>query len=231
MKIKTNTTFMNLPFTPEQFFGVFEQYNEAVWPAQVAIYIAAGTAFYLMLRPGKYSNKVVSGILALFWLWMGIVYQWSFFASINPAARVFGALFVLQGLIFVFEGLVRNSLAFSFSKNWRSAAGITLMLFGPIVYPILGHFLGHTYPSSPTFGLPCPTTIFTIGALLLVNRPLRYIAVIPLLWSAIGFSAAISLGVAEDVSLLIAGLIGMVAIMFKRAKVNKKTEAGVSGLV
>ncbi|RPJ64745.1 MAG: hypothetical protein EHM20_18060, partial [Alphaproteobacteria bacterium] len=73
MNIKTNTTFMNLPFTPEQFFGIFEQYNEAVWPAQVAIYIAAGTAFYLMLKPGKYSNKVVSGILALFWLWMGIV--------------------------------------------------------------------------------------------------------------------------------------------------------------
>ncbi len=204
---------MKLPFTPEQFFGVFEQYNEAVWPAQVAIYIAAAIAFYLMLKPGKYSNKVISGVLALFWLWMGVVYHWSFFSSINSAARLFGALFVLQGLIFIFEGIIRNNLAFSFSKDWRSAVGIVLILFGPIIYPIMGHFLGHTYPNSPTFGLPCPTTIFTIGALLLANRPPRYVAVIPLLWSAIGFLAAISLGVKEDVSLLIAGLIGMGAII------------------
>jgi hypothetical protein len=220
---------MSLPFTPEQFFGVFEQYNEAVWPAQVVIYIAAAIAFYLMFNPGRYSNKVISGVLALFWLWIGIVYHWSFFASINSAARIFGALFVIQGLIFIFEGIVRNNLVFSFSKDWRSTVGIGLMLFGPIVYPILGQLLGHTYPSTPTFGLPCPTTIFTIGALLLANRLPKYVAVIPLLWSALGFSAAISLGVGEDVSLLIAGLIGLVAIMFKRAKVNQKTDSRVPG--
>lgn len=97
------------------------------------------------------------------------------------------------------------------------------MLFGPIVYPIMGQFLGHNYPNTPTFGLPCPTTIFTIGALLLANRPPKYIAIIPLLWSAIGFSAAISLGVKEDVSLLISGLIGLNAIIIKHAKVTKKT--------
>ena len=216
---------MNLPYTPEQFFGVFEQYNEAVWPAQVVIYIAATVAFYLTLKPGKYSNKVISGILAFFWLWIAIVYHWSFFASINSAARIFGVLFVLQGLIFIFEGIVRNNLTFSFSNDWRSAVGIVLMLFGPIVYPIIGYFLDHIYPSTPTFGLPCPTTIFTIGALMLANRPPKYVAVIPLLWSVLGFSAAISLGVTEDVSLIISGLIGMSAIMFKRAKGVQKTDS------
>ncbi|WP_394339066.1 DUF6064 family protein [Methanosarcina sp. UBA289] len=30
------------------------------------------------------------------WLWMGIVYHWSFFASINPVAHIFGVLFVLR---------------------------------------------------------------------------------------------------------------------------------------
>lgn len=222
---------MQLPFTSEQFFGVFEQYNEAVWPAQVAIYIAAAVAFYLMLKPGKQSDKVISGILAFFWLWMGIVYHWLFFASINPAARLFGAFFVIQGLIFVFEGIVRNNLAFSFSRDWRSTAGVVLIFFGPVIYPVLGYFLGHTYPSSPTFGLPCPTTIFTIGALLLASRPPRYIAAIPLLWTAIGFLAAISLGVKEDTSLLVAGLIGIGAILFRREKVDQKTDAEVQGSV
>ena len=30
-----------LPFTREQFFTVFSDYNEAVWPAQAALYIVA----------------------------------------------------------------------------------------------------------------------------------------------------------------------------------------------
>lgn len=213
---------MELPFTQEQFFGVFEQYNEVVWPAQVAIYIAAAIAFYLIFKPDKYSNKIISGILALLWLWMGIVYHWSFFVAINPAARVFGVIFVLQGLIFTFEGIIRNNLAFSFRKDLRSTIGIVLMLFGPIIYPILGQFFGHTYPSTPTFGLPCPTIIFTIGALLLASRLPGYVAVIPLLWSALGFSAAISLGVKEDASLLIAGIIGLGAIIFKRTRATQK---------
>lgn len=101
---------MRLPFTSEQFFGVFEQYNETIWPVQVIIYVAAAVAFYLIFKPSKYSDKVISGILALFWLWMGIVYHWSFFASINPAARLFGALFVLEGLIFLFEGILLETI-------------------------------------------------------------------------------------------------------------------------
>lgn len=87
----------------------------------------------------------------------------------------------------------------------------------------MGQFLGHNYPSTSIFCLPCPITIFTIGAFLLANRPPKYVAVIPLLWSVIGFSASISLGVEEDVSLLIAGLIGMGAIIIKRVKVTQKT--------
>lgn len=123
---------MQLPFTPEQFFGVFEQYNEAVWPAQLVIYFGAIVAVYLILKPGKYSNKIISGILAVFWIWIGVIYHWTFFAKINPAAHLFGVLFVLQGIIFIFEGIIKNSLEFSFSKDWRSTIGIALILFGSI---------------------------------------------------------------------------------------------------
>jgi hypothetical protein len=82
------------------------------------------------------------------------------------------------------------------------------MLSGPVIYPLLGYFLGHVYPSSPTFGLPCPTTIFTIGTLLLAGKTPRAVFIIPLLWSVIGFKAAISLGAEEDTFLLLSGAIG-----------------------
>ncbi|WP_414541485.1 DUF6064 family protein [Nostoc sp. CCY0012] len=30
------------------------------------------------------------------------------------------------------------------------------------MYPLIGYALGRIFPTSPTFGVPCPTTIFTV---------------------------------------------------------------------
>ncbi len=207
---------MQLPFTPTQFFGSLEQYNLSVWPAQIIIYFAAALILYLIFKPGKNSGKIIALILALYWLWMGIMYHWTFFADINPAARLFGAVFIVQALIFIFEGAIKNRLWFSFTKNWKSIIGLFLMIFGTILYPLLGSNLGHVYPFSPTFGLPCPTTIFTFGVLLLARRVPKYALIIPLLWSLLGFTAALSMGVTEDISLLIAGLTGTGIIIFTK---------------
>ena len=60
---------------------------------------------------------------------------------------------------------------------------------------------------TPLFGVaPCPTTIFTLGLLLLSNASWR-LFVIPLVWSAIGGSAAVLLAVPQDYGLILAGAI------------------------
>lgn len=84
-----------------------------------------------------------------------------------------------------------------------------LIAYAMIVYPVIGTVLGHGYPSSPSFGVaPCPTTIFTFGLLLCTNaRVPKSLLVIPLIWSLIGFYAAVSLGIREDIGLLLAGLV------------------------
>lgn len=208
---------MKYPFTTEQFFGAFADYNASVWPAQILLYIAALSIAVLIFRKTRTSNKVISLILAGYWLWMGVAYHWIFFAPINPAAKLFGALFIAEGLLIAYAGL-RGKLDFSFQRGPRGYLGLALMVFGTLVYPAIGHLLGHTYPFAPTFGLPCPTTIFTIGVLLLAARPPRHIVIIPFLWSVIGFFAAISFGVKEDVALLVAGVIGLVLICLRRPR-------------
>src|SRR5207248_10939428 len=71
----------------------------------------------------------------------------------------------------------------------------------------LNQALGHDYPHTPTFGLPCPTTIFTLALMMWLERPFpRVLLVIPLTWAAIGGSAAFFLGVPQDLGLLAAGL-------------------------
>jgi hypothetical protein len=91
---------------------------------------------------------------------------------------------------------------------------------------VLGHLFGHIYPKSPTFGLPCPTTIFTFGLLLWTDKKIpKYVLVIPFLWSIVGFSAAVNLKVYEDFGLLVAGIIGTVLILLSERK-TKKIEQG-----
>jgi hypothetical protein len=213
---------MNLPFTPEQFFNVFTQYNLAVWPMQVVIYAWAIAALYFALKETNYSARAISTVLAFLWLWIGLVYHLIYFSSINPAAYLVGGLFILQGILFFISGVWWNKISFKPHLNLYSIIGSVFILYGLLIYPVLGYFLGHVYPQAPTFGLPCPTTIFTFGLLLWTDRKVsQYLLIIPLFWSLLGFSAAVQLGVLEDWMLLITGLAATAMIWYKDKTVRK----------
>ncbi|MCM2341009.1 DUF6064 family protein [Rhodoferax sp.] len=198
---------MQLPFTVEQFFGVFRLYNSTVWPGQILlVLLAVLTVIFIALRR-PWSGLAVSAILALFWIWLGAVYHLTFFARINPAAYGFGVLSIVGGLLFVWQGVIRNRLEFAFVRSVRTGLGIALLAFALIVYPVLSTLAGHGYPELPTFGLPCPTAIFTIGVLALASGTgLRAVLAVPILWSLVGSQAAFLLDVKSDLGLLVAGM-------------------------
>jgi hypothetical protein len=75
-----------------------------------------------------------------------------------------------------------------------------------LLYPALGLVFGLSYPRLPSFGVPCPTTILTVGALLMLPRSdARVVTLIPILWTAVGGSAAFVLGIQADLLLPVAG--------------------------
>lgn len=213
---------MKPPFTLEQFLEVFKNYNQAIFPMQVILYAVSAIAIYLTIKPTPSSDKIISGIMAFFWLWMGIVYHLIYFTAINKVAYLFGVVFIFQSILFIILGIFQNKLSFKFGIDIYGITGIILMLFALIIYPVLGYFLGHVYPSSPTFGLPCPTTIFTFGLLLLNEKkcPLA-ILIIPFLWSIIGFMAAFQFGIVEDSGLLVAGLITTSLLIYRNRMLSK----------
>ncbi len=207
---------MKTPFTPEQFFEVLKNYNEAAFPMQFILYMLSVIAIYLVINPMPGSNKIINSVLSFFWFWMGIVYHLTYFTVINKAAYLFGGLFIFQGLLFLYLGVFKNKIRYQFHQDKYGVAGISLVLFSLIGYPLIGYFLGHTYPASPTFGLPCPTTIFTFGLLLQTNRKIPVlIPFVPLLWSIIGFTAAFRFGITEDTGLLISGLLTLALLLFR----------------
>ena len=197
-----------LPFSREQFLDVFASYNAAVWPAQIVAYLIGLALVILLLRRSPASDRIIGAGLAIVWLWTGVVYHGLFFSSINKAAWLFGALFVLQGAIFVYVAAIRRAIQFGYPGGSMAWLGSALVAYATIMYPLLGLWTGERYPAVPTFGItPCPLTIFTLGLLLLTVAPVpRAVLVIPLVWSLIGGSAAFALGIAQDWLLLVSGV-------------------------
>jgi hypothetical protein len=210
---------MRLPFTTDQFLDVFARYNGAVWPTQLVIYLFGGLCIVLALRHAIHSSRIISLILSLLWLWMGVVYHFLFFSQINQAAWLFGSLFILQSLVFIYLGVITQKLSFHFARDVFGIGGTVLLAYAFIIYPALGYLVGHKYPASPTFGLPCPTTIFTFGILLWArpNVPVS-VLIVPLVWSLIGFFAALSLNIPEDFGLLAAGIAGTMLIVLRNTR-------------
>lgn len=206
-------------FTMDQFFNVFAQYNTAVWPLQILFYLLAIAALAFTFSRSVVSDRLVTAVLAFLWAWMGLVYHLAYFSRINPAAYVFGGLFLLQAVLFFSAGVLRHKLSFRPAWNLYSLVGGFFLLYGLLIYPLLGYFLGHVYPHSPTFGLPCPTTIFTFGLLLWTDHKLpKTLLVVPLLWSLLGFSAAFQWDVLEDIMLLVAGLTATGLLVYRDAR-------------
>ncbi|OGA60781.1 MAG: hypothetical protein A3G81_23670 [Betaproteobacteria bacterium RIFCSPLOWO2_12_FULL_65_14] len=200
---------MALPFSREQFFEVFTRYNDAVWPAQFLLYAAALSALALVLARQRHAGRAASALLALLWAWMAVVYHLVYFREVNPAATLFGAAFLLAAALFAWHGVVRGKLQFAWALDTRSAAGLLLVAYGLVFYPALAWLLGHRYPAMPTFGLPCPTTLFTLGLLTLMRPPYpRSVFIVPLAWVLVGVQAVFLFGLYEDIGLLAAGAAG-----------------------
>ncbi len=198
-----------LPFTLQQFLAVFVDYNNAIWPTQIIAYLLGGISVALLFRKTQETDRVIAGILAVMWLWTGFGYHGLSFSMINNVAYLFAALFIVQGCYLIYAGVYRYQLRFGLQPGLATGAGVALVAYAAIVYPLIGVATGHRYPEMPMFGVtPCPVTIFTFGMLLLTMGPVpRGVLVIPFVWSLIGGSAAILLNVPQDWLLLVSGFI------------------------
>jgi len=87
------------------------------------------------------------------------------------------------------------------------------------LYPGAGYLAGHFYPASPTFGAPCPLSIFTIGVFLIGARPLpMHAAFVPVLWSLIALPAITRFGMLEDLGLPVASAVFAAFVVGERIK-------------
>lgn len=202
---------MHPPFTAEQFLDVFRRYNDAVWPAQIAL-IAVGcvstfAAYRANVRRSWRWAQLSLVLLAVLWLWAGIVYDKRFLLRLSLSGEIFGSLFIAEaGLLLITAW--QNGTSFECASRPAAVAGSAILVYTLFLYPALAVFFGQQYPALPTFGAPCPVTIFTFGIFCLLTTSIpRFAIAIPVLWAVIGTYAAIGFGVREDLGLLVAAAV------------------------
>lgn len=208
---------MQLPFTPNQFFSIFAAYNHAFWIVVIVMWFATLAILVVVWRDPARWTRLLSFLLGTLWLWNAVAYHAFLFTRINPAAWVFAAMFAVQALLLLHAGL-QGSPHYLSATGARQALGLALATYS-LAYPFLTMAVGHDYPYTPTFGLPCPTVILTIGLLFTTREPICLrLAVIPILWAFIGGSAATLLNVPTDYVLLAAGIVLLVAVVVRAAR-------------
>jgi hypothetical protein len=130
---------MEPPVTVEQFYGVFRDYNTAVWPAQWFLATVALVAVAAALRPRPGSGAAVCVVLALLWTWIAMAFHLAFFAHISPPAYAFSALSMAGAAVFIWQGLPCPTTIFNIGVL---CFAVPPMPRSPLIVPVLWCFVG-----------------------------------------------------------------------------------------
>jgi len=184
------------------------QLNEAWWPAHVLAYALACVAPGLaaIRRPG--ASKLVAALLAALWLGCAGVYFLGGFSQLSPAAYVFAALFVFEGLALLWAGQRGEGLNFALRPDGAGIMGSLLILHALLAHPLLSRYLEQDWPHLGLVGMdPNPTVLFSLGLLLSTQGRLpKHLLAVPALWCFLGFLLGVEFGLRQDVIILPAGL-------------------------
>ena len=157
-----------LMFSQQTYYRLFELYNLEWWPLQIPALALGAALLALGWRGGERAGRAAGAILALAWLWVAWAFHWQRYASISLAAGGFALAFALQGLLLAWVGL-RGRLAQA-RTGWPRWAGMGLLLFALLGFPLMAPLLGRGLARAEVFGMvPDPTALATLGVLLLAG--------------------------------------------------------------
>jgi hypothetical protein len=209
-----------IPFSKDVFLIVVQRYAEAMQPSQVIAFLMGCAMVDMVRRPRARSSRLICGLLAAAWLWIGYVYYGSYIAGLSWAGWIAAAAFMLQAILLLVFGTVRNAMALHYERNFAANTGLGFMLYGLFVYPATAVATGVDLGSAPVIGLaPDSTLLFTLGILLVAkNRTPLLLAILPLGLAAASGISAILIGLPEDYIMLPAAIAALVVIVVKNRR-------------
>jgi hypothetical protein len=212
----------------------FKEYYITIWPVLIVIHILAIITFKHLFKKTSNSDKVISAVLVFLWLWDGIVHQ-GILAAYPPQHFIpMVTLFVIQGLLMLYHGVIKSNLTFDYVKgSWKSRLGVFYMVYALIGYLIIGTLLGHPFTKGGVFFANiCAFDCFTCGLLMMSDKKTpKYLIIIPLLWSQVGgLLAMFAWHIWDDFGLVSSGFIATIIVLFRNAKSSELNNRDVTRL-
>jgi hypothetical protein len=206
--------------TETQLLEMFAAYNAQIWPMQYLAYLLGLVGLWMAIKPGRLSDRLIPAILGFFWIWVALMFWLPSGGQGFVLGYIFAGIFLLQGLLMLIQAL-RPRLVFTYKGTPAAWIGITFALYAMLGYPLLGILVGHTYPQAPPFGLtPCPLVAYTFGLLLLTSpRVPKTLLIIPFCYALSGI-LWVSIGMVEDIGMVLSGLLGLWLIWSRDAKAS-----------
>jgi hypothetical protein len=209
---------MNPTIDPvQQFFAMWAQANTALWPMDLVWYAATIAAIILAIRPVPGSNRLIAAFLAVYYMWLAIVFFGIYYTPLNDHSPAYAAMFALGGALFFVAGVVRRDLEFQPKRDLLGVTGGVFILYA-LAYPLIDALAGRQFPAAPVLGVaPCPSAIFTAG-LLLWTRPgvPMYVLVVPLVWLMAQTPAeALAMGVVADAARVPIGIVTTALLVWR----------------
>jgi hypothetical protein len=200
-----------LLFSPRTYYRMFELYHAQIWPIHLVVSASVAAIVVLLRRKDERGDRLIAAMLAISWLWVAIAFHLQRYATINWAAKYFAVLFVTQGLLLAWYGVVRARLRFERPGESTGYMAVALLFVALVLEPGAGLMAGRTWRQVEIVGVtPDPTAVATLALLGLTgwDAP-RSLLVIPVSWCAIGGATLWALGSVEAWVVLLAGLCGL----------------------
>lgn len=176
-----------LLFSPRVYYRLLELHNRDLWPLHLVTSGLGAVVGWRLWRPTQRGDRIVFGTLGVLWVWVGWVFFWERYATINWAAVYVAPLFVLQGVLLVWLGAAQTYLRISAGQDPRRQVALALFALALVGYPVLAPLLGRTWWAAESFALmPDPTAVATLAVLAgATGRVLWPLLVVPMAWCAV----------------------------------------------
>ena len=211
-----------LLFSPRTYYRLFELYNRAIWPAQIAVIVGGLAVAFFILRPSRRGSRAAAAILAALWLWVAIAFHARRYATINWAAMSFAWAFGLEAALLFWTGVFRGRLVLQAWPGAARRAGFWVFVFALVIYPLIGPLLGRDWRAAEIFGLaPDPTAVGTLGVLARATGRGRWeLIVVPAVWCAIAGATLLAMEAAEFLVPPLAAVLAII-LSFRRPRSSR----------
>lgn len=141
----------------------------------------------------------MAAALAVGWMAVAWTFMWDRYAEVNWAASYVALLFVAEGLLLAWFGVLGNDLQ-PRAGGLSRASGLALFLYALVVHPLVPLVSGRPWQGAEIVGLaPDPTAIATLGIVVMAEgRMATWLLLgVPSLWCLASFLTLHTMGVWE----------------------------------